>query len=77
MVAEVRRLDRRSAGELRTVERQVSHLEETEAWREARKAARVIRYAVVAERPDISLHMAGQIVGLADRRLRQLGDDAA
>ena len=77
MVAEVRRLDRRSAGELRTVEQQVTRLEDIEAWREARRAARVIHYATVAERPDIVIHSAGQIVSLAERRLRQLGGDAA
>lgn len=47
---------------------------ERDAWRDARRAARVIHYATVAERPDIVLHSAGQIVSLADRRLRQLGE---
>jgi len=77
MVAEVRRLDRRSAGELRAVERQSQVIESIDAWREVRRSARVIHYATVAERPDIALHMAGQIVGVASRRLRQLGGDAA
>lgn len=70
-----RHLDRRTAGELRLVERTARRSEDLEAWREARRAARVIHYATVAERPDIALHQAGTIVSLADRRIRQLGGD--
>lgn len=60
----------------RSLERRVRQSEETEAWREARKAARVIHFATVAERPDVALHQAGQLVSLANRRLRQLGEIA-
>ena len=74
----LRQLDRRTVGEIRSVEQQAQKIESLDAWREVRRSARVIHYATVAERPDIALHMAGQIVSLADRRLRQLdGPDAA
>lgn len=73
-VGSPRRLDRRTATELRAMNGTAVRLEAIEAWREARRSARVIHFATVGERPDIALHMAGQIVALADRRLRQLGE---
>jgi hypothetical protein len=78
MVAEVRRLDRRSAGEIRSVEQQSQRHEDRESWGRVRYLGNVIHLAVTAERPDIAAHSAGELVSLATRRLRQLNDpDAA
>ena len=77
MVAE--RMDRRSAGQLRTIERRVKRHETVTTLHAIRRHAGHIHLAVRADRPDLALHSAGAIVSLADRRLRQLGDfdDAA
>lgn len=40
---------------------------------EVRAQACRIDLAVRAERPDLALHLGGSIVGLADRRIRQIG----
>ena len=37
-----------------------------------RREAGRVRYAVVADRPDVALNAAGNIVSLAERRLRQV-----
>ena len=79
MVAELRQLDRRSRTELRAIEGSVYRREAREAWGRVRVLGNRVHLAVVAERPDIAADAAGQIVSLAARRLRQLGDtnDAA
>lgn len=75
MVAE--RLDRRSRGELIRLESRVSRDETVTTLTGIRSHARHIHLAVVADRPDLALHSAGQIVSLVERRLRQIGGDAA
>ena len=75
MVAE--RMDRRTRVELVRIDRYVRRDEDRAALTQIRTHARHIHLAVVADRPDLALHSAGQIVSLADRRLRQLGGDAA
>ena len=40
-----------------------------------RREAGRVRYAVVADRPDVAMHAAGNIVSLAERRLRQVTDE--
>lgn len=77
MVAE--RMDRRSRGELIRLEGRVRRDETVIALDHIRAHARHIHLAVVADRPDLALHSAGQIVSLAERRLRQMGefDDVA
>lgn len=77
MTLATRKPDRRTVAELRSVDTALIVLEDTDAWREARREARLIHYATVAERPDIALHAAGRITSIANRRLRQLGGDAA
>lgn len=78
MVAEVRALDRRSAGELIRLEARVHRDEEREAWGRVRGLGHRIHFAVRAERPDLVEQSAGEIVVMADRRLRQIGGgDAA
>jgi hypothetical protein len=44
---------------------------------EVRAAGRLIEYAIVADRPDIALHVAGSLVALADRHERQRGGETA
>lgn len=61
----------------RSLEHRISHAETTRCLTDIRRQARHVHLAVVADRPDIALHAAGQIVSLAERRLRQLSDDAA
>lgn len=71
MVAEVRL-------PARSIERQVRHHEERESWSRVKAHANRIHLAVVADRPDIADHSAGELVSLAERRLAQLGGgDAA
>lgn len=74
MAAELRRLDHRSAGQLRAIEGSVNRREAQEAWGRVRHLGNVIHLAVTAERPDIAAHSAGELVSLASRRLRQLND---
>jgi len=57
--------------------RRIERDETVEALRAIRRHAGHIHLAVRADRPDLALHKAGVIVSLADRRLRQLGGDAA
>jgi hypothetical protein len=72
MVAELRVFP---AGRL---ERRVQYEETRDCLIHIRRQAGRVRYAVVADRPDIALESAGQIVSLAERRLRQMtGGDAA
>lgn len=76
MVAE--RMDRRSRGELVRLETRVRRDETVATLTRITTHARHIHLAVVADRPDLALHSAGQIVSLAERRLRQIGgSDAA
>lgn len=42
-----------------------------------RRHAGRVHLAVVADRPDLALHAAGQITSLAERRLRQITGEAA
>ena len=61
--------------EMRSVEQQARHFEEAESWGRVRYLGNVIHLAVTAERPDIAAHSAGELVLLAQRRLRQLGPE--
>lgn len=56
-------------------ERRVIQIEEVRAWRAARELAGRMGLAAKADRPDLALAFGGQIVGIADRRLRQLSGD--
>lgn len=73
----VRVLDRRSAADLRTIDRRVVRLEDTAAWQRVRALAARGHLSVVAERPDLSHETFGAIDSIAIRRLRQLGGDVA
>lgn len=64
---------RRTDSRTREVERRVCLAEDREAWARVRLLGNVIHLAVVADRPDIADHSAGELVMLASRRLRQLG----
>jgi hypothetical protein len=60
--------------------RRVHREEQINALLDIRRQAGRVRYAVVADRPDVAMHAAGNIVSLAERRLRQITgdfDDAA
>lgn len=74
MVAEVTELRR-----YRTrLDKRIDRDETVTALIDIRRAAGRVHLAVVADRPDIALNAAGQIVSLAERRLRQMtGGDAA
>ncbi len=79
MTAE-RVMDRRSATQLRLLERRVQRDETVETLISIRRFAGRVHLAVVADRPDLALRSAGQITSLAERRLRQITgdfDDAA
>jgi hypothetical protein len=78
MAVEVRRLDRRSAAELRLIEGRIERDETVNTLLDIRRQATRVHLAVVAERPDLALHAAGTITSLVERRLRQMGgSDAA
>lgn len=79
MVAELRKVDRRSGPQLRAIEGSVRLSEEREGWNRAYRLGNRIHLATVAERPDVALASAGELVSLAERRLRQIGgsNDAA
>lgn len=75
MVADILTFPRRSK-----TERKVIQIEEARAWRATRELAGRMSLAAKADRPDLALAFGGQIVGIADRRLRQLNggsNDAA
>lgn len=76
MTAEVLpiRRGRPAKGEVIRIGLRIQRDAEREAWRNVRAHAGHIHLAVRADRPDLALHKAGEIVSLADRRLRQLGD---
>jgi hypothetical protein len=74
MVAEIRRLDRRSAGELVRIDRKARRDEDREAWGRVIHLTGRGHLSVVAERPDVSLHTFSEIRSVATRRLRQLED---
>ena len=61
----------------RILEQRVRRDENIVAFRRIRAHATRVHLAVVADRPDIALDSAGQIVSITERRLRQLGGDAA
>lgn len=65
-----RRTDRRT----RDLEERICAMEEREAWSRVRLLGNVIHLSVVAERPDIADHSAGELMALAARRLRQLDE---
>jgi hypothetical protein len=76
MVAE--RTDVRTRSALRSIEGSATRREAREAWGRVRVLGNRVHLAVVAERPDIADGAAGELVSLADRRLRQIGgNDAA
>ena len=75
MVAEVRQMDRRSATELHAIEGSVYRREAQEAWGRVRVLGNRVHLAVVAELPHLADVAAGEIVSIADRRLRQLGGE--
>lgn len=77
MVAELRQLDRRTARSLRAIEGRAHRTEELVYAGRMRVLGTRVHLAVVADRPDIADHAAGQIVSLSDRRLAQLSGDAA
>ena len=52
--------------------RRIDRDETTEALISIRRHASHIHLAVVADRPDLALHAAGQISSIAERRLRQM-----
>lgn len=72
-VSPPRQLDRRTASEIGRVDSHVRLDEDTVFASRMRILGRRVHLAVVAERPDLALDSAGQIVSLSDRRLRQLG----
>lgn len=74
MAAELRQLDRRAKGDLIRMERTVRRSETRRRWVDIRRHAGHIHLAVTAERPDIALHAAGQIISIADARLRVMGE---
>lgn len=78
MVAELRKIDRRSGPQLHSIETRVRRDEDREAWGRVFHLTGRGHLSVVAERPDLSLHTFGAIRSIATRRLRQIdGGDAA
>jgi len=77
MVAELRKIDRRSGPQLRSIETRVTRDEDREAWGRVYHLTGRGHLSVVAERPDLSLASFGEIRSIATRRLRQLGGDGA
>jgi hypothetical protein len=61
----------------RVMEQRIARDENVVAFRRIRAHAHRVHLATVAERPDLAMHSAGEIVSIAQRRLRQLGGDAA
>lgn len=62
--------------------RRIDRDETVDALLSIRRHAGRVHLAVVADRPDLALHAAGQITSIAERRLRQMHsegnfDDAA
>ena len=77
MVAEPIALRRFESGRMA---RRIERDETVTALLDIRRQAGRVHLAVVADRPDLALASAGQIVSLAERRLRQMTgdtDDAA
>lgn len=77
MAVDARHLDIRTAGELIRLEDRARRDETVTALFDIRRQAARVHLAVVADRPDLALDAAGTIVSLAERRLRQIGGDAA
>jgi hypothetical protein len=78
MVAELRKLDGRSAADLRRMERSVARDEARKAWGQVQVLTGRGHLSVVAERPDLSMDTFARIRSIAERSLRQLeGGDAA
>jgi len=75
MVAELRKLDKRSRGDLVRLEDRVQRTENVIAFARIRDRGHRVHLAVVADRPDLAAQAAGEIVSIASRRLRQLGFD--
>ena len=79
MVAEYRRLDKRTRGELVRLDRHIARDEARRAWGRVEVLSGRGHLSVVADRPDLSDSVFGEINHIARRALRQLGDtdDAA
>lgn len=79
MVAELRKIDRRTGPQLRSLETRVRRDENREAWGRIVQLTGRGHLSVVADRADLALATFGEIRGIASRRLRQLGEgpDAA
>lgn len=77
MALEARQLDRRSAADLRVIETRVRRSEDIDYAGRMRLLGSRIRIALVAERDDVIEQAASEVVYLSERRLAQLGGDAA
>lgn len=75
MVAELRKLDHRTAGELRRIDRAVTRIEDTAAWQRVHRLTDRGHLSVVADRADLAEQTFGEIRSIAIRRLRQLEDN--
>lgn len=72
-----RQLDRRTRSEIASIQTRVDRDESSTSWGRVIHLGKVVHLAVVADRLDIAEHAAGEIISIGQRRLRQLGDDAA
>lgn len=72
-----RRLDHRTAAELRALDGKVIAFEEAAAWSRVRTLAERGHLHLVAEQAHEANQALGAISYIAARRLRQLGGDAA
>jgi hypothetical protein len=73
MALEMRPLTLRRA-ESGRMARQIEREDAAQTLIDIRRQAGRVRYAVVADRMDVAMHAAGNIVSLAEARLRRMTD---
>lgn len=72
MVAELRKIDRRSGPQLRAIESAVIHLERTRAWQRVHRLGQIAHFAGTYDKPQWAEQAGAELVDLAQKQLRML-----